>query len=137
MPYKQLEHTADRMFEVTAKTFEKLLLDAGTGLIKTLAKIITVKPKIKKKIKISGNSEEELLFNFLEEIIFTKDSEAMVFRKIEDIKIKNNNVSFTLIGDKIDKEKQELGNDVKAITMHKFQLEKTKSGYKTTFIIDI
>lgn len=137
MSYKQLEHTADRMFEVTAKTLDKLLLDSATALIKTLAKTTTVKPKIKKKVKIQGKNDEELLFNMLEEIIFLKDSEAIVFRKVEDLKVKKDQVSFTLIGDKIDKEKQELGNDVKAVTMHKFKLEKTKIGYKAVFIIDI
>ena len=137
MPYKQLEHTADRMFVVTAKTLEKLLLDAATALIKTLANTRTVKPKLKKKVKIQGKNEEELLFNVLEEIIFLKDSDAIVFRKVENLKIKKNEVSFTLIGDNINKETQKLGNDVKAITMHKFQLEKTKTGYKAVFIIDI
>ena len=72
----------------------------------------------------------------LSEIIYIKDTESMVFNKVENLKL-NKDLKLTLIGDKIKPEEQELGNDVKAVTMHKFELKKTKTGFKATIIVDI
>ena len=40
-------------------------------------------------------------------------------------------------GEKINPKKHELKVDVKAVTLHKFELKKTKEGYKSRVILDI
>ena len=133
MPIKSLDHTADVMFEITGKTILTIYKDSAKALIQLLATPKTVKPKITKEVTIEGENEEELLYNLLEEIIFIKDSEGMVFNNA-DIKI-NKTLKLILKGDKVNN--QELGNDVKALTKHKFKLTKSKDGYKATLIFDI
>ena len=136
MKYKFLEHTADIMFEAYGKNLNELFENAALAIFESTANIKTVKAKIKKEIKLENKDTEELLHDFLSEIIFLKDAKALIFSKVK-VSIKKNKLKATLFGDKINKEKQELKDDIKAITYHLFKLEKTKHGYKATAIIDI
>ena len=70
--------TADVAVEVQAKTLNQLFTDAGMAVAEQSANPKTVKPKIKKEIKLKETNLEKLLFNFIEELIFIKDSECRV-----------------------------------------------------------
>ena len=84
MSYKYLEDVAvaDVCFEASGKTLEELFESCGLAttnvMIKTLKKI---SPKQKRKISVSADTIENLLFKFLEEIIFLKDARQLVFSK--------------------------------------------------------
>ena len=78
----------------------------------------------------------------MSEILFLKDSKYSVFKKVKvDIKQNAKNKRYELKsileGDTINAEKQQLENDIKAITMHMFRIEKAKNGYKATVVVDI
>ena len=83
---------------------------------------------------------DNLLYDFLSEILFLKDSEYMVFKKVK-VSIKEAGKKFklksTLEGDTINSEKQHLENDIKAITMHMFEVKKEKEHWKATVVVDI
>ena len=50
---------------------------------------------------------------------------------------KKYSLNAQLFGEKIDREKHELKNDIKAITLHMFKIEKTKKGYKSLVVVDV
>ena len=79
------------------------------------------------------------MYDFLSEILFLKDSKYVVFRKVEvEIKEGNpNKLKAVLHGDTINPNKQHLENDIKAVTMHMFELKKYKDGYKARIVVDI
>ena len=63
----------------------------------------------------------------------------MVFKEVK-VKIIQNKIfklNAILKGDTINPAKQQLENDIKAVTMHMFKIEKSKSGYKATIVVDI
>ena len=63
----------------------------------------------------------------------------MVFKKVK-VLIKENKkyeLKAVLEGDTINPEKQKLENDIKAVTMHMFEVKKINSGYKATVVVDI
>ena len=85
---------------------------------------------------------ENLLYDFLSEILFLKDSKYMVFKKVKaSIKEAKEGELFklkaALEGDTIDPNKQQLENDIKAVTMHMFEVKKEKDGYKAVVVVDI
>ncbi len=141
MPYKFLEDltVADVAFEARGKTLNELFKSAALALFDIVADPKKVKKKISKKITIEKNNIEDLMFSFLEEIVFLKDSESLIFNSSK-VNIKQNRtlkLSATLFGDKIDYKKYELKTDPKAVTMHKFEVKKEKQGYKARVIVDI
>jgi len=130
---------ADVAFEASGKTLEELFMFSALATTSVMIKDLkTIKPRIKKKIKLKSKSVENLLHDFLQELIFLKDAKMLVFSKY---KIKINEESLELIaeiwGDKLDAKKQEHLVDVKAVTWHRFKVWKEKNLYKATIILDI
>ena len=141
MPYKFIEGltTADVAFEAKGKILNELFESAAMALFDIMANPKKVEKKIIKKFSLEENSLENLIFKFLDEIIFFKDSDALVFNSSK-VEIKENDkikLTATLYGDRIDYKKQELRVDPKAVTMHKFEVKKDKNGYVARVIVDI
>ncbi len=141
MPYKFIEGltTADVAFEAKGKTLKELFESAAMALFDIMANPDKVGKKIIKKFSLEENKLEDLMFKFLDEIIFFKDSDALVFNssKVEVKQNKNLKLTATLYGDRIDYKKQELKVDPKAVTMHKFEVKKEKGNYTARVIVDI
>ncbi len=142
MPYKFIEGltTADVAFEARGKTLNELFESAGMAVFDIMAEPKKVEKKTIKKFKIEENDLETLMFKFLDEILFFKDSEAMVFNSCKvDVKEKNGAfiLAAALNGDSIDYKTQELKVDPKAITMHKFEVKKEERGYLARVVVDI
>ena len=142
MPYKFIEGltTADVAFEARGKTLNELFETAGMAVFDIMANPNKVKKRIIKKFTIEENNLENLMFKFLDEILFFKDSKALVFNSCKvDVKEKNGSfiLAAALNGDSIDYKTQELKVDPKAITMHKFEVKKEKDVYLARVVADI
>ncbi|MBI4140681.1 archease, partial [Candidatus Woesearchaeota archaeon] len=75
---------------------------------------------------------------FLDQIIFLKDSEQILFKTFKvTVDEKQKSLTAECKGDKINREKQKLGTDVKAVTYHNFVVEKIKQGWRARVVVDI
>ena len=140
MSFKYVEGVAmaEAAFEAEGKDLKELFESCADAFIDTSANPKTIKPEIKKDIEIKGKDVDELLYHFLEELVFIKDADAMVFNKVNINEISETELKATIAGDKIKVgSEQELRADVKAITMHMFKIEKTDKGWKAFVIMDI
>jgi|SRR3989344_318073 len=140
MKYKFLEHTADVMFEAYGKNLNALFANAALAVFEVQCDLKKVGNKIKKKINLKNENAENLLFDFLEELIYLKDAKYILFGKfrVEIKKIRDNYILDALAyGEKINPEKHELKTDVKAVTLHEFFLKKTSKGWKCRVLLDI
>ncbi len=137
MPFKFLEDVsyADVAFEATGKTLKELFESSAMATFESMADTSTVKPAIEKKIVLKASSVDKLLFNFLEEIIFLKDKDAIVFHDVKAT-VTEKSLSAVLHGDAINSKKQTLHQDVKAVTMHYYKVEKNKV-WKANVVLDI
>lgn len=136
MRYQFLEHTADVKFQAFGKTIEEAFLNASLALKETILKgKVRISEKIKKKIKVSGKDKESLLYNFLEEFLFLLDSEGFIFSKVSKIKIKNNELTCEVIGDKTKNYK--ISNDVKAVTYNSMFVKKEKGKFIVQVVLDV
>ncbi len=142
MPFRWLEDVAiaDIAFEATGRTLEEIFEQAALALEDAMVDFGTVKEKVEKKIEISGDRIEMLLYDFLSELIFLKDAEGLLFKgfriKIEAAKGKYYLEALSK-GEKIDRKSHGLRNDVKAVTMHMFEVRQEKEGWKATVVLDI
>lgn len=140
MPYKYIEDVAiaDTAFEATGKTLTELFQSAAEAVIDSMANPETVKPVKTIKFKKKHKELDRLLFETLEEIVYLKDKDAIVFNSVE-IKVdeKKMTANIILTADAIKPEEQELRQDVKAVTMHYFLIQKTDQGWKANIVLDI
>ena len=140
MPFHFIENVtrADIAFEATGKTLSELFASSAQAVIEAMANPKTILPKITKKIVKKEETVESLLFEFLEEIIYLKDVEGMVFSDVLVlVNEKTLEATATLHGDHINTKTQELHQDVKAITMHYYKVEHKNQEWRTQIVLDI
>ncbi len=140
--YKFLEDVAiaDIAYEAYGKNLNEMFENAALAIFELSADIKTIESKEKVEIKLEHEKIDNLLYDFLSEILFLKDSKYMVFKDVEvSINEKNKKYYLTsiLMGDTINPEKQHLENDIKAITMHMFEVRKGKNNWIATVVVDI
>ena len=140
--YKVLEDVAiaDIAFEAYGKNLDELFENTALAIFEETADLNKVENKEKKSIKLNADNVEDLLYDFLSEILFLKDKDSFLFKKSK-VKVEEKDKKFSLkaelVGEPIDREKHELRNDIKAITLHMFKVEKTKDGYKAVVVVDV
>lgn len=131
---------ADIAFEAYGTTLNELFEAAAQAIFETMADTSTIKQKQNREISLAASTIDHLLYDFLSEIVFLKDTESLVFAHVK-VNIKEDGKGYTLnatvTGDTINPRTQKLGNDVKAITMHMFEVKKEKGAYKARVVIDI
>jgi len=141
MKYKFLEDIAiaDIAYDAYGKDLDELFENAALAIFELSAELDTIDAKQKVEFELENKKLDNLLYDFLSEILFLKDSKYMVFRNVK-VAIQegvSNKLKAVLHGDTINPKKQHLENDIKAITMHMFELKKTKDGYKARIVVDI
>jgi SHS2 domain-containing protein len=135
--------TADVAFRARGRTLEQMLLAATDATLEVmLPEPRSLEGRVRKEIRLSAENEEMLLHDLLEELIFLKDAKRLLLR-VESVKISRPAGGHALdlvancAGDEINPEKYSLGVDVKAVTMHLFQVKETHDGWDAQVILDI
>lgn len=140
MAYKFLEGltVADVAFEATGSSLEEMFAAAGLAFAAAQVKDIgRIKPVVKKKISVKADNVEELLFKFLDELVFLKDKDQLLFSKFSDIKVDEKSLECTAHGEKLDAERHQTLAEVKAVTMHHFSVKKKGNQWKARVVLDV
>ncbi|MEK6808820.1 MAG: archease [Nanoarchaeota archaeon] len=140
--FKILENIAiaDIAFEAYGKDLAELFENSAIATTSVMVELDNLKPNIRKIINLENRDIERLLFDFLNEIVFIKDSETMLFKNYSvDIKENEGKILLRaeLLGEGINPKRQTLKIDVKAVTMHLFRIEKIDNLYIATVVLDI
>ena len=143
MPYRFLEAVsiADVAFEAWGDTVEAMFVAAAEATMNVMvADLETISRRIRRSIRVEADALDLLLFNFLQELIFYKDAEQLLLRA-DRVRISAQpsplSASADLSGEKLDTNRHDLLVDVKAVTLHRFQVSKTGRGHEAFVILDI
>lgn len=138
--FNYFETTADLGVEAMGKSLEEVFKEGAKGLYNIMVDIDKVDKKEKIEFEVTGEDLEELLYNFLNELLFYTDVEGIVFNDF-DIKIERDDSGYrlkcTAYGEKIDKEKHNIKEEVKAVTYHKMEVKKENGKWKVRYIVDL
>ncbi len=139
--FKYLEDvaTADVAFEAKGKTLEEVFADCALATFEAMVDTQKVKRRIEKSIELENDDLERLLFDWLAELIYLKDSESLAFSDFS-VRIEKNQVyhlKASALGETIDQERHELQSDVKAVTYHLFKLVQKGGEWTATVVLDI
>lgn len=143
MPYEFLEDiaTADIAFKAWGKDLEETFIASADATMNVMVENLdSIQPRERREFKLENDVLDMLLFEFLQELIYYKDSEQLILR-VDRVKIKKKDqyhaLEATALGEKIDPNRHLLRVDVKAVTLHRFLLEKTDRGWEASVILDI
>ena len=143
MPYRYLDDiaTADVAFEAWGGTLEELFVAAADATMNVMvADLATVAERLARTIRVEDTEVDMLLFQLLQELIFLKDAERLLLR-VKAIEIRRIDGLYTLEavarGEELDPARHDLVVDVKAVTLHRYRVNKTPGGWEAAVILDI
>ncbi len=131
--------TADVAIESRGDTLEELFVASAMATFEVMADISSIQSKTRKTLHLENPEIDGLLFDWLAELIYLKDSEFMLFGKY-DIKITkstNYQLDAEIFGEEINQSRHDLRCDVKAITFHLFDVYEKDGKWISRFILDL
>lgn len=131
---------ADLAFRAQGKTISDLFKNCAVAVTEAMVDPQTIDPKQEVEVKLESPNLDDLLYDFLSEIVAIKDADGLLFSQF-DIKInKEKNVyelHAKLKGEEVNPDVQEVRDDVKAVTRHHFELKKVADGFEAQVILDV
>jgi SHS2 domain-containing protein len=143
MPYEFLDDVAvaDIAFEAWGRDLKETFLAAADATMNVMVEELgSIRPVERKEFHLQNEALDLLLLEFLQELIYYKDAEELLLR-VKEVELQENGKSYSLrataSGEKIDPARHPLGVDVKAVTLHRFRLERVSRGWEAFVILDI
>ena len=127
--------TADVAFEAYGKDLNELFSNSALAMFEVMINTKQIKQIVERKVKITGNDLQSLMFNWLNSLLLFVDSENLVFSDFKT-KVEKFTLNAVCKGEKIDSKKHETRTAVKACTYHQMKIEKNKI-WKARVILDI
>jgi SHS2 domain-containing protein len=122
MRYRLLEHTADAMVEVHGKDLNERFGNAAYALFDQITDVSKVEPKGEMKIVLSAESRDQLLVDFLQELLFLHDTEDLVLCEF-DVTTDGKNLEARVRGETFDEKKHTKRSVVKGVTYHRLEFD--------------
>jgi SHS2 domain-containing protein len=143
MPYAYLEDIAiaDIAFQATGKTLEEVFIAAADATVNVMVEeLATIREQERIPLILENEALDLLLFDFLNEFVYLKDAKGLLLRS-RTIRVGRQDSRFTLsaelYGEQLDPLRHSLRADVKAVTLHRFNLRQTDDGWEATVVLDI
>lgn len=141
MPYRYLEEVAiaDVAFEAEAESPAELFEACALATFEAMAELDTVPPRLECRIALAGVDLEGLLYDWLSELIYLKDREALLFSRflVSLTAGARWELEATAWGDRIDPGRMALRADAKAVTYHRFRVWEEGGHWRATVVLDI
>jgi len=133
--------TADVGFEADGPTLEAVFCAAAEALLSIgVVDPGAVRRRHPTEVRLEAESIEMLLFDFLQELIFLKDTQALLLHP-ERIQITPAAPFPSLVaamqGEKMNPARHALAVDVKAVTLHRFVLARSAEGWRAQVVVDV
>ncbi|MCK5024040.1 MAG: archease [Thermoplasmata archaeon] len=132
--YKIIDHTADIAIRTTGKSMNEAFENAGYAMFDTMCDAASVKPLTTKRVECEANDLEQLLVDWLSELLFICDVDDMLFSKFE-VQITGTKLQAKIYGEKMDRTRHHLKTDIKAITYHMLDVDKETNTVQVLFDI--
>ncbi|HEX9156573.1 MAG TPA: archease [Syntrophales bacterium] len=136
-PYTTFNHTADLGLAIRGASVEKLFANAAFAVFDILTDLGRVEPRETRRILVDGDSREDLLINFLREILYLYNGERWLLKEIRIIKIDEKALEAVVRGEPFDEHKHEICKEIKAVTYHQAQIRNTPDGWTARVIFDV
>jgi len=144
MPYRFLDDIAiaDEAFQAWGASLEEMFAAAWDATLNIMVREVhSIRSHQNRRIQIADAQLDMLLFQLLQELIFFKDAEQLLLRigRIRIMLQENDNwtLEAELTGETIDPLRHDLIVDVKAITLHRFDVSQTAEGWASTVVVDV
>jgi SHS2 domain-containing protein len=140
--YKYFDHTADIGVEISGRTKKELFANAADMLFDVLIENSAHKKAGKIQMQqttmtISGADTQDLLINFLRELLYLFNGERWVVNRCEIMECGNKKIKARLTGERYNNNQHLIKTEIKAVTYSGLTVKKSKSNWMARVIFDV
>jgi SHS2 domain-containing protein len=130
--FSEVEHTADWALKVWSPALSELFALSASGMFWLMEQTLQPEPRITRTIELEGGDIESLLVSFLSELLYFGEAEGLGFDRF-DLEIEEQHLHAVLHGAPIGEQKKE----IKAVTYHNLQIQRTAQGFSVIIVFDV
>jgi SHS2 domain-containing protein len=146
MPWRYLDDRAiaDVAFSATGETLGELFRSSVDALVNAMVSdLASIIPREKREIRLSAEGIEMLLFELLQEVIVSRETEGLLLR-LDSVDISEGSggafpivsLSAVLKGERIDPRKHKLAAAVRAVSLYRYRVEAVQEGWEAEVVLD-
>lgn len=132
MRYENLEHTADVMIRAYGSTIEECFENAAYGMMDQVLDASKVEARVEEAFSVEGGSKEDLLYNFLSEVLFIFDARHLAL-SVFHVALGDGRLECRASGERFDREKHSPKQEIKAVTYHMLQVNESEPSITVLF----
>jgi len=136
-PYQTFDHTADLGLVIRGASEEDLFANAAFAVFDIITDLGHVESRDTRRIVVEGDSPEDLLINFIREILYLYNGERWLLKELRVTKLGERVLEAEARGEPFDGQKHEICKEIKAVTYHQAQIRKTPDGWTARVIFDV
>jgi SHS2 domain-containing protein len=133
--YELIEHTADMGVAASGDTLAEAFANAACGLFSIMTDITSVHESESRSVVVKGVDSENLLFNWINELIYIFDVEHMLFKRFDIIDMTECSLKAVCYGEKYNPDMHKLKLGVKSATFHMLMVDPQKN--RVQVILDV
>ena len=131
--FKLIEHTADTGVLAYGNNLAEAFASAAFGLFSIITELGRVREAESRKVEVNSVDVEELLFEWLNHLIYTFDVDLLLFKRFDITDFSENRLEAICYGEKYDPSRHRLNLGVKSATYHLLRVDKEKNQVQVIF----
>ncbi len=135
--YRILDHTADVGLEARGADLAELFSNAARGMFAVIAAPDTVRPSKELLVKAEAEDLENLLVNWLSELLYLSATQGILFCRFDIAQIDPQHIVAKALGEPIDPSRHELYTEIKAVTYHELKVQKQDQRWIARVLFDV
>lgn len=137
-PYQRIDTTADVGLASCGAGLTELFANMAKGLFSLITPLPRVRKKVCHRVEAQASSHEDLLVVWLNELIFVRETEDLLFRYFKIISLDKNRLESVCLGEHIDQNRHVLKMEIKAATYHRTSIWQDSHGlWHARVILDV
>lgn len=137
MRYRVFDHTADMGVEIYGKTIPELFANAAFAVFDIITDLRCVRTTEERQLVIEGSGREDLLVNFLREILYLVNGEGLLLKECKIREFDRNRLEIKVCGEHFDPARHRINTEIKAATYHQAAVTETPDGWIGRVIFDV
>ena len=137
MSYKIIDHTADFGIHVFGSDAKALFSNAAVAMFDLITDINSLQGLEYIDLKISGEDRADLMVNWLRETLFLWNGREMLVKTVSVASLTQQNLSAKVAFDTYDPGRHVIKTEIKAVTYHQIQVNRTPTGWEAKIIFDV
>jgi len=135
--YEQIDHTADIGIKVYGKDLKELFTNAAFAMFDIMADLQGLKGSVTVDIKKDAANSEELLIEWLDELLYNFYTKTLIFNDFQIIELDEKHIIGRATGRHVGENRSRLKTEIKAATYHELKIEKKDDIFQTQLIFDV